>query len=483
MSVPATTSATAHLLCALAALLIAAHTVGWIFARLRQPQVIGEILGGVLLGPMALGLAAPDAQRWLLPTRGPVADTLGGLSTLGLLLLVHFTGTDLRRTDGGSERRTVTMVTVTGLALPFAVGLGMAHMADLAGLSGPNGSPATLTLVFGMAIAVTSVPVISRIMLDLGILGSLFARIVLAVAIAEDVVLYTVLAVVLGFAQSDGSGVPVWRLVGDGTAPPAVTYAYYAVVPVVFLAVVCRWGPGLYSRLAAARANPVARRSSPAHRLVFVLVLCSVCCGLGIDPVFGALASGMCVSRANIPVPHGDITPGAASTAATDEQEATDTLRSFALAVFVPLYFARVGLQLDLSHHFDALFFCWFLALACVAKSFSVWLGARLAGERQATAVNLAVVMNARGGPGIVLASVTYAAGVIDQNFFTVLVLLSVITSYVAGQWLGRAVARGLELTDRDAQDPSTAQQLTPDDASHPGHRPTTAPHPKEHQP
>ncbi|MER7922805.1 cation:proton antiporter [Streptomyces sp. NPDC096057] len=480
---PATTSATAHLLCALAALLIAAHTVGWIFARLRQPQVIGEILGGVLLGPMALGAAAPDAQRWLLPTRGPVADTLSGLSTLGLLLLVHFTGTDLLRTDGGSERRTVAMVTVTGLALPFAVGLGMAHMADLAGLSGPNGTPATLTLVFGMAIAVTSVPVISRIMLDLGIHGSLFARIVLAVAIAEDVVLYTVLAVVLGFAQSDGSAVPVWRLAGDGTAPPAVTYAYYAVTPVVFLAVVCQWGPGLYSRLATARTNPVARRSPPAHRLVFVLVLCSVCCGLAIDPVFGALASGMCVSRANTPAPYGDIAASETSTAATDEQEATDTLRSFALAVFIPLYFARVGLQLDLSHHFDALFFCWFLALACVAKSFSVWLGARLAGERHATAMNLAVVMNARGGPGIVLASVTYAVGVINQNFFTTLVLLSVITSYVAGQWLGRAVACGRALTDRDAQGPhhstavDTGRRIAPRSPADDG------PHPKEHQP
>ncbi|MHC3470896.1 cation:proton antiporter [Streptomyces sp. 7R007] len=481
---PATTGATAHLLCALAALLIAAHTVGRLFARLRQPQVIGEILGGVLLGPMALGTAAPAAQQWLLPPHGAVADALSGFSTLGLLLLVHFTGSDLRRPDSAGERRTVALVTVTGLVLPFAAGWGTAHLADLTGLSGPNGSAATLTLVFGMAIAVTSVPVISRIMLDLGILNSLFARIVLAVAIAEDVVLYVVLAVVLGFAQAGNSGVAVLQLAGgDGTVPPAVTYAYYGVVPVAFLTALCRWGPALFSRLAGARANPVARRSPLAHRLVFVLLLCAVCCGLGIDPVFGALASGMCVSRATAPslrhdpTPHG---PGAA-TAGAREQE-PDTLRSFALAVFIPLYFALVGLQLDLAHHFDPVFFCWFVALACGAKSFSVWAGARLAGERQATAVNLAVVMNARGGPGIVLASVTYAAGVIDQDFFTALVLLSVITSYLAGQWLGRAVARGLALTDRDAQGPSTGWQQAPDTA-HPGHGPATAPHPKEHLP
>ncbi|MFF9205411.1 cation:proton antiporter [Streptomyces sp. NPDC014986] len=470
---PATAGTTAQLLCALTALLVAAHTMGQLFARLRQPQVIGEILGGLLLGPVLLGMAAPGAQRWLLPSDGPVAGALSAFSTLGLLLLVHFTGADLHRGAGGARRNTIVLITVIGLVLPFAVGLGMANLTDLSELSGPNGSTTTLTLVFGMAIAVTSVPVISRIMLDLGILESVFARIVLAVAVAEDVVLYVVLAVVLGLTQAGSSGFPLWQLLSQEAAPPVAVYAYYAVVPVVFLTAVYRLGPALYGRTAAARANLVARRSPMAYRLLFVLLLCAACSGLGIDPIFGAVTSGMCVARAGA-----GSREGAPVSGGSGHRERDDGLRSFALSVFVPVYFALVGVQLDLAHHFDFLFLCWFLALACAAKSFSVWLGARLAGERNTTAVNLAVAMNARGGPGIVLASVTHAAGIIDRGFFTTLVLLSVITSYLAGQWLGRAVTRGIPLTEEDA--PGRAPH-GPRESDTGGRRPATASHSKEH--
>jgi Kef-type K+ transport system membrane component KefB len=99
--------------------------------------------------------------------------------------------------------------------------------------------------------------------------------------------------------------------------------------------------------------------------------------------------------------------------------------------------------RLDLAHHYDAVFFLWFLALATVAKTASVYAGARLGGEPRAGAWNLGVAMNARGGPGIVLATVTYAAGVIDQEFYAALVLLAIVTSLAAGSWLGRLVRVG----------------------------------------
>ncbi|GHH88664.1 potassium transporter [Streptomyces sulfonofaciens] len=466
---------TAHVLLAVVVLLVTAHAGGRLFALARQPQVIGEIAGGLLLGPTVLGVLAPGAQRWLLPPTGPVATAIGVFQTIGLLLLVYLTGTELRRRGSGGERRTIGLVAVLGLVLPFGFGLAVSGLIDPAELSGPNGSPTTLTLVFGMAIAVTSVPVISRIMLDLGILGSLFARIVLAVAVIEDVLLYVMLAVILGVSQAQSSDTyGLWSLVGAGQPPRAVLYVYFAVVPLLFLALLRRWGPGLFARLSVTRLNAVAARSPVAFRLIFLFLLCAACSGLGIDPIFGALVAGMCTADA----------------VTTQERRSQEVLRSFALGVFIPVYFAVVGVQLDLAHHFDALFFCWFLVLACVAKSLSVWLGARLAGERNSTATHLAIAMNARGGPGIVLASVTYGALVIDQGFFTSLVLLSIITSQMAGLWLGRAVARGAALTgpspgeDRPpaAEEPPTegerAAGRTP-----PERRPTTTDHPKENTP
>jgi Kef-type K+ transport system membrane component KefB len=115
---------------------------------------------------------------------------------------------------------------------------------------------------------------------------------------------------------------------------------------------------------------------------------------------------------------------------------ATDSLQGFSFAFFIPIYFAIVGLQLDLLHGFSIAFFLLFLLLACAVKAGSVYLGARLAGETSGASLNLAVALNARGGPGIVVASVAYAAGIIDQPFYAALVMLAIVTSLFAGSWL-----------------------------------------------
>ncbi len=116
--------------------------------------------------------------------------------------------------------------------------------------------------------------------------------------------------------------------------------------------------------------------------------------------------------------------------------DAIRSIQGFAFAFFIPIYFAIVGLQLDLSRGFSVGFFLLFLVLACAVKAGSVYLGARLAGQASASSLNLAVALNARGGPGIVVASVAYGAGIIDQPFYAVLVMLAIVTSLFAGSWL-----------------------------------------------
>jgi Kef-type K+ transport system membrane component KefB len=100
-----------------------------------------------------------------------------------------------------------------------------------------------------------------------------------------------------------------------------------------------------------------------------------------------------------------------------------------------------VGLQLDLIYNFSPWFFLWFFALACGVKASSVWVGARLAGLPGGRSVDFAVALNARGGPGILLATVTLNAGLINAAFFTSIVLLSMLTSQLAGIWLDRRSA------------------------------------------
>lgn len=123
--------------------------------------------------------------------------------------------------------------------------------------------------------------------------------------------------------------------------------------------------------------------------------------------------------------------------------EARQAITAVSSAVVVPLYFAVVGLRLDLVRSFEPLFFLFLLGFACLVKSVSCYAGARMVGEGRAGARNLAVALNARGGPGIVLASVALDAGIIEVSFYTMLVMLALVTSVVAGSWLEWVLRRG----------------------------------------
>ena len=409
----------AHILLALAALLVAAHLVGGLFASMRQPRVIGEIVGGILLGPTVVVALAPDVAAWLFPTGGATPVILSAVSQLGLLLLLFCAGAEIRSAFSRDEARPVAWITVTGMLLPFLAGLGFLAMIHEQDFWGPSATSLSFVLVFATAIAITSIPVITRIMYDLGILNTAFARIVLGVAVVEDVALYVVLAVALGIASGTGNafGLPA----ALGLEPGSIAdIAYHVVVTVatlwLFLVPVRR----LYSRATASGSGVLHQRGAIAHQLVFMLLATVASIALGVEAFFGAFLAGVAVGSSK------------------ETPEALAAIRGFSFAFFIPIYFAVVGLQLDLLHGFSVWFFLGFLLFACAAKGASVYLGARLGGERPFASLNLAVAMNARGGPGIVLASVAFSAGVVNEPFYATLVMLAVVTSLVAGSWLER---------------------------------------------
>src|ERR1022692_1813969 len=268
----------ARLLIALAILLLAAHGVGSLFSRFGQPAAIGEILGGVLLGPSAAAL--------------------GAVYQLGLLLLMFAAGTQMRRLVQRDAARTVGLIASFGLVLPFAAGLGLVTALGAARFIGPAANHPALTLVFGMAVAVTSIPVISRIMHDLGLLRTRFARIVLCVAVIEDVVLYVVLAVAVGLVPTSGStafGLPT-ALSIHGLAQNGI---YHTAVAVVFLGVALTVGGRVYRSLITTRANPLARRSPVAFQLLWMLALSAGAPGPRPGPPCGAVLAGISVAIAD----------------------------------------------------------------------------------------------------------------------------------------------------------------------------------------
>jgi Kef-type K+ transport system membrane component KefB len=416
----------ARLLVALAVLLIAAHGCGSLFARFGQPPAIGEILGGILLGPTALAAIFPGVQRWIFSGTGMSAAALGAIYQLGLLLLMFAAGAEMRRLLQRNAVRTIGLIVGFGMALPFAAGLGLVAVLGVKEFIGPARNHAALVLVFGMAVAVTSIPVISRIMHDLNLLPTRFARIVLSAAVIEDIALYVVLAVAVGLVQTTSStafGIPA----ALGIRTIALNSVYHTIVAVIFLTVTLGFGGRAYKALYGMSANVLTRRSPVAFQLLWMLSLSAAALALGLVPLYGAFTAGIAV-------------------AVTDDslagQPDRNALTGISFGFFIPVYFALIGIQLDLIHHFNPLFFLGFLIFACIAKAASVYLGARLSREDRFMSWSLAVAMNARGGPGIVLASTAYATGIVNQTFFVSLVMLSVVTSLLAGSWLERIATR-----------------------------------------
>jgi Kef-type K+ transport system membrane component KefB len=411
--------------CVVVILIVAAQAMGELFSRLRQPRVIGEIVGGLLLGPTCLGYISPGVADSLVPETRAGAALLPVLSQCGLVLLMYASGRQLRSFLKPGEKRTVATVAVAGISIPFLTGLAMAPFVNAADLLGPANNRTALWLVLATAVAIASIPVISRIMLDLGILETSFGRIVIAAAVMDDIVLYIVLAAALGLVQAHAGpeqGLPA--LLGLDPASPW-TAIYHALATIAAMALILAGAPPLLRRVFRMRWPGLRWDNAALPQVIFLLITVGLSMALNVDPLFGALAAGMAVGRTS------------------EDLGVSRSIARCSHGLLIPFYFALVGFKLDLVHHCNWVFFVQFLLVACAVKFVSVYAGARLAGEAHPAAVNLAVALNCRGGPGIVLASVAFDAGIINEDFFCVLVLVVVATSLAAGSWLGRAVRQG----------------------------------------
>ncbi|MGE3775447.1 MAG: cation:proton antiporter, partial [Gammaproteobacteria bacterium] len=278
---------------------------------------------------------------------------------------------------------------------------------------GAADSDLAFALVFAIGFAVTSIPVISRIFIDLGVMDTRFARLVLTTATIEDLVLWVALSVALAVAADaaiDG---------GHLVAAAATTLG--------FLALSLLFGPRLVMRLAQHRRNALATAAPVAFLVLVCFAFAGVATLVDVNPMFGALIAGIVVGRLR----------------GSHFDDARERVRSVGLATLVPLYFALVGFELDLTAHFDLALVLALFAGSSAVKMVSVWLGAHAAGCSRRAGLNLALAMNARGGPGIVLGSLAYEAGIVDGRLFVALIATALLTSVLSGAWLRHALERG----------------------------------------
>jgi Kef-type K+ transport system membrane component KefB len=417
----------------LALLIATAHILGYFFTRLRQPRVIGEIAAGVLFGPALLGHFFPQVQQAIFGTAGAGARSvvLEFVYWMGLLFLMFASGAETRHLFSRDDRRQVSWLAGLGTGMPFLLTLAVLPWLPLDGLMGVANQRTSLCLVIGIAVAVTSIPVISKIFFDLKILHTRFARLVLGVAVIEDILLWAVLAIATALAKS-------------GVTPKHEIMAHVAVTLIYFAAGLTLL-PRLLRHLGSTRWNVLATASPVGYLVAVLFTYTALAAIMDVNLVFAAFLAGFAIASEKVRF-----------------AEALQSLKQFSFAVFVAPYFAIVGYRLDLTRSFSLRGLLIFLTLACLVKLISVALGARVAGFRGLDVINLAVATNARGGPGIVLASVAYDAGIVNATFYTTLVLLAVLTSQAAGAWLDFVLRKGWPLLS-GAAEPITLEKKAPE--------------------
>jgi Kef-type K+ transport system membrane component KefB len=388
----------------------AAHVCGWLFAKLRQPRVAGEIFAGVLLGSAVLGRLAPRLSQNLFAadsaqTHSPQDVVLGFLYNLGLLLLMFVSGAETKGLFKREETREIAWLGGVGTLVPFALALAAAPLLPLGSLAGAaSSSRLPLVLVIAIAVAVTSIPVISRILYDLNVLHTRFARLVLGVAVVEDIALWAVLAVATALAKSGGV--------------QQTTIAVHIAATLFYFVFGLAVAPVLLKKISRSRFNVVVQHAPIAYVFLVLMAYSAIAASMDVSMVFAAFLAGHAVVRDKRLI------------------ETVQTVGRVSFAVFIPIYFVVVGYRLNLTSGFSFALLGASLSIACAVKLLAASAGARLAGFAWRDSANLAMALNARGGPGIVLASVAFDAGIISAAFYTALVLVAVLTSQMAGAWL-----------------------------------------------
>ncbi|MFD1935550.1 MULTISPECIES: cation:proton antiporter [Nonomuraea] len=385
----------APFLLAVAVIVFVSHLLGTVLERLHQPPVLGEILGGLLLGPSVLTSLWPGASKWLFtPT---VVSALGTVAQLGLVTFMFLLGCELGRGGVRTSRGVVALVSIGAIGLPFLGGAGLALVGGDA-LAGDSPNRGAYVVFFGLALSITALPVLARVLLDLGIEGTRIGTLALASAASGDGLIWLALTVVLGLS----GGVSVITTAGIGVALALITMLWVR--------------PALAAMVRAAEKQAFAGRFLLPVLLVGALGYAAVTHLMGLHPAIGAFLFGAVVPR-EVPV----------------VEDLKRQLQGFVIMVLLPLFFAGIGLTTSVgliggSIAHWGLFVA--VLLTAVATKFAGVVGfARLASLPRRDAWRLGALMNCRGVTELVVAAIGYQHHLISALGLTMLVLVALITT------------------------------------------------------
>ena len=395
-----TTQLSVYFFLQLAVILFTCRMVGLLARRLGQPQVVGEMIAGVTLGPSLLGLIFPEWQQALCPK--PTLGVLYVGGQLGVGMYMFLVGTEFRSDHFRSRARSALSVSVAGIAVPFALAFLLAPwLVTIPGLFSAKVKLLEASLFLGAAIAITAFPMLARIIQERGLAGTSLGTLALTAGAADDAAAWCILAVVL--ASFSGSWGGAYLAIGGG-----VGYALFMVL----------FGQRLLRRLAD-HVQP----DRPLGATLFTLLLILFCLSawamdaIGIHAVFGGFLLGASL-------PKGPLV-----------EKLREQLQPFVVVVLLPMFFTYSGLNTQLGVVFHPALLLAALAILLASfcgKGIACWAAARLTGENNRDAMAIGALMNARGLMELIIINIGLQAGVIEPGLFSILVLMAIVSTLMA---------------------------------------------------
>ncbi|MCQ8897024.1 cation:proton antiporter [Limnobacter humi] len=394
------------LLSSLLILIVAARLFGRLFARYNQPELIGEILAGVLLGPAVLGLISPN-------------KALAGITELAVFLIILSAGLEMRLADIVSAMKGRGLVLAAlSFIIPFGGGIVVAQAYELD----------VMRMVFlGLCISITALPVAVKLMESLGVLHTPIAKYALATAIVNDVAALFVLGIVLNLPEKitvndalDTVGIATLKLMVFA----AVVYALNKLL---------EW---LDARNFSVATFPetMIRIFGPEALfgivVVFVLVFGTISEALGFHFVIGAFFGALFLDKRHF-----------LASRYTDLQ---NTLGSITNGFLAPVFFAYLGLEFHWFSLSDWDFPLIVIVISVFTKMLSGWLGGAIVGMGSREAIGLGCVLNGRGVMELVVAGIAYQKGFIGPTMFSTLVLMGIVTTFLTPIFFKQVFSGGL---------------------------------------
>lgn len=385
---------------ALFLLLLFSFLGGKLFEFIKAPKVVGEIFGGMILGGSCIGYFFPDLFNSVFNGYAEEGKVLNIFYQLGLVFLMFSSGFNTTISITKNNVKNYGLLFFGATIIPMLSGLLFPTLFQDAFI-GTAGNRTAYILVFVIAVAITSIPVISKIFFDIGMMNTKFSNMVLTVSTLQDLCLW----ILLNLAIS---------LVETGTFD-LLSFLITTFITIGLLVVV-----KLLERLIRKLNIVISKNVLPISFLVSFFVI-YLLFKLNINIMYSAFIGGY-LMKSILPKPCNEM----------------EKIKDFSFALFVPVYFALVGIQLDVIHNFSLLRFGLFFIIA-FGLEFIGTTGVMLFSKlKKKTAISLGITMNARGGPGIVLATTAFAYNIISIEFFTVLILTTMLSSTIAGYWLRR---------------------------------------------